>query len=337
MTTRHLHAVAFTLLIAAVVGAAACGASNRPKATPTGQGRLAVALVDAPVPQVSQVVVNVTKVTAHSVPAGWITITPPGVSEATPLEVDLLTLRAPAAPLDLGLANLPPGRVTQLRLYVTEHGNYVVPAGGTAQVPLVVPSGTRSGIKIKGPWEIVACSQTSIVVDFDAKRSIWFHPALRGSEWILRPVIHAKLAVTEPVGCDEGCSDANPCPEGQTCNEAGACEGSGPGPVGSPCQSDSDCLSSFCDELKRCGAGGASAPCQAGADCVSETCDEGTCTVPPDAFAAGASCFENWNCISNSCVASVCAPGGQGAACRADADCVEGMTCSAGACGAPAP
>jgi hypothetical protein len=337
MTTRRLQTVAFALLATAVVAAAACGAKTQPNATPTGQGRLAVALVDAPVPQVDQVVVNVTRVTAHHVTEGWITITPPGVSEATPLAVDLLTLRAPAAPLDLGLADLPPGRVTQVRLYVTQGGNYVVPTGGSTQVPLKVPSGTQSGIKVKGPWEIAACSQTSLVLDFDAKKSIWFHPAQQGTEWILRPVIHTRHAGTEPVGCDEGCSDAKPCPEGQLCNAERQCviDTPPPGSAGTPCSNGSQCLSGECGEDGTCVPGGAGTPCQLGADCVSGVCDEGTCTVPTGALPAGAFCSANSQCISNACVDFVCAPGGQGAACREATDCAEGTTCTAGSCVAP--
>lgn len=335
MTTRRLHAIALALLATVVLAAAACGASSRGKPTTAGQGRLVVSLVDAPVPQVSQVVVNMTRVTAHSEVAGWINVTPPSVSPATPLTVDLLALQSPALPVDLGLVDLPPGRISQLRLYVTQDGNYVVPAGGTATVPLKVPSGTQSGIKIHGPWELSACSQLAIVLDFDARRSIWYHPAQQGAEWILRPVIHTKGATSVPVGCEEGCSDQNPCPEGQVCGEDGQCASPGPGPVGAPCRDPIECLSGVCDETGRCGPGGAFMPCQADADCVSLVCDEGACTVPPDALPAGATCSIDPSCLSNSCVAGVCEPGGQGAACRADADCAPGMTCTLGSCGMP--
>lgn len=336
MTTRRFQLLALALLVAATASAVACGASSRPRATPTGQGRLLVSLVDLPV-QVSQVVVNITRVTAHHETQGWITITPPGMSEATPLAVDLLTLQSPAPPLDLGLANLPPGRVTQLRLYVTQGGNYVVLPDGTTRVPLVVPSGTQSGIKVKGPWEIVACNQLSLVIDFDARKSLWVHPAKHGTEWILRPVIRTVRQASEPVGCDEGCSDAKPCPAGQTCNADHQCvtETPGPGPFGTPCQDPSECLTHVCAENHRCGPGGAFVPCLSGADCVSGVCDEGTCTVPPDAFPAGASCFVDADCLSNSCVDSTCALGSAGSACGVDEDCAEGLSCKLGICSLP--
>lgn len=329
MTARHLHVAALALLTLT----AACDAAKG-KAT-AGQGRLAVSLVDAPVPEVSQVLVNVTRVTAHSETAGWVTLTPPGMSEATPLEIDLLTLQAPAAPLALGLADLPPGRVTQIRLQVTETGNAVVLAGGTARVPLVVPSGPKTGIKIHGPWQVVACTQTSIVLDFDAKKSIWFHPARQGSIWILRPVIHVRRATTEPVGCSTGCSDEDPCPAGQACRDDGTCSSEGPAPFHAPCTSGAQCLSGLCDETDHCAEGGAHAPCGAPDDCVSGGCDEGTCTVPPDAFPGGASCFVGPDCISNACVNGACALGGQGAACRVPGDCAAGFQCTSLTCDAP--
>jgi hypothetical protein len=336
MNVRHPRAVAIAIVGAAVV-AAACTASSTKGRPPPGQGRLAVALVDAPTPQVSRIVVNVTGVTAHSVTAGWITVSPPSVSTATPLQVDLLTLQAPATALALGLVDLPPGTITQLRLFVTQAGNYVVPIPGTLQVPLKVPSGTQTGIKIHGPWEITACSQTSVTLDFDGKRSIWYHPADLGSEWILRPVIHTKHASSVPVGCGTACSAEAPCPEGETC-VAGLCVGRPPpGPVGADCSLPDDCLSGVCQENGQCGPGGANAPCGQGADCVSGTCDEGSCTATPTATPAGGPCVEDADCITNSCFEGLCEPGVQGSTCGADADCQEGMTCVAASCAAPPP
>lgn len=335
MNTRHVHAAAIALLAAAAIAAAACGASGRGQPTTRGQGRLVVSLVDAPAPQASQVVVNITRVTAHSEAAGWVDVTPPTVSAATPYTVDLLALQAPALPVDLGLVNLPPGRITQLRLYVTRDGNYVVLPGSAARVPLKVPSGAQSGIKIRGPWTLDACAQLAIVLDFDAKKSIWYHPAQQGDEWILRPVIRTRGATSVPVGCQEGCGEANPCPAGQVCADDGTCQGGGPGNTGDPCGVDADCLSADCREDRTCGPGGAYAPCQADEDCVSGTCDEGACTVPEGAAGAGQPCGANPHCLSNACVFGVCERGGQGAACLADADCAEGMTCQLGSCGMP--
>ena len=56
------------LLSAGAIALAACGASS------SGNGTLAVALVDAPSPDVKGIVVTVDSVTAHSDQAGWVTV-----------------------------------------------------------------------------------------------------------------------------------------------------------------------------------------------------------------------------------------------------------------------
>jgi hypothetical protein len=81
--------------------------------------------------------------------------------------VDVLKLQAYAEPL--GLVNLPAGKVIQIRLFTAPDGNYVVPTGSTAQEPLVVPSGTETGIKIVGPWDVPACTRLTVTLDFDGR------------------------------------------------------------------------------------------------------------------------------------------------------------------------
>ncbi len=206
-----------SLVTAGVISlVAACNGSS-------GPGQLAVQLVDAPNPVVDQIVVNVTKVTAHSTAAGWVTVGP----VTTPLTVDLLKLQSFAEPL--GLVNLPAGTVTQIRLLVSRDGDYVVPAGSTAHAPLVVPSGYESGIKILGPWEVPACTKVTVTLDFDGKGSLEYHQA--DGTWILRPVIRPKKADATAISCSSGggstCSATVACPEGQVC-AAGTCQ---PGPL----------------------------------------------------------------------------------------------------------
>jgi hypothetical protein len=328
-------------------------------AAPSGMGQLAIDLVDAPNPQVDQIWVNVTEVTAHSTSAGWVTVS------TTPVKVDLLELQSSA--VALGLVTLPPGTITQVRLVVTEDGNYVVTGG--QQVPLKVPSGSESGIKVKGPWEIAACAQTALTLDFDGKKSIWTHPTGQGDEWILRPVIRVRKVDSVPVGCMDGggeaggsdggvptaCSESAPCPEGKAC-VAGVCQGG----AGSPCVVGGECLSTVCDPTQRCGIGGPGTACAAPADCVSATCTAGVCAPggpgtpcttgndcaagtcaldgtcgPGAAGGTGHPCQANTECLSNACTAGVCAPGGQGSPCTMDPDCQEGLTCIAGACEPP--
>jgi hypothetical protein len=294
-------------------------------ATGSSPGQLAVSLVDAPNPAVSEIWVHVTKVMAHSSASGWRLVS------ATPLDVDLLKLQSYAAPL--GITSMPAGTVTQIRLVVAPDGNHVVTAAG--DVPLKVPSGSESGIKIKGPWEITSCSKTTVTLDFDGNKSIWYHPTGQGDEWILRPVIRTRGTEHADVSCDPGPSDAGTdggepggvttcLSETRTCSTAGA---------GQPCQSGVECLSGTCD-TNACTKSPAGGPCRQNADCASGACGgDGSCSSG-NATGAGSACESATECLSGACVASVCGAGAQNTACNVAADCQSGV-CTDHACGEP--
>lgn len=315
-----------TLVAALVVASSACaptdpGASFGDGALRPSQGRLVVDLVDAPSTAVKEIWVTIDKVVAHSVSAGWVTVM------NDPLTVDLLTLKASAQAL--GLARLPPGAVTQLRLYTAEAGpQYVVLPDGT-EVALKTPSGTQSGIKIHGPWEISACHNTEVTLDFDGHKSLWVHPNGHQDLWTLRPVIHVKRSQLTPAPCEE-LSDA-----GEPELDGGIEEGGGgfPGPSlpGSPCDADAQCLSGACD-VGVCAPGGPGTPCGDAGDCASGQClSEGLC-APGTAGGAGGTCAASTQCLSNACDEGTCGPGGQGSLCEGEVDCAEGFSCGDGFC-----
>jgi hypothetical protein len=278
------------VLLAAALGMA-------PACNKSGQGQLAVQLTDAPAP-VDEIWVNVTSVRAHDTTSGWTTVS------STPVTVDLLKLQNYA--MQLGIVTLAAGKVTQIRLVVAPTGNHVV-VGGVEQ-PLEVPSGIESGIKIHGPWEIDSCQQTTVTLDFDGHKSIWYHPTGQGDSWILRPVIRTKRVEQTPGSCEGG-------------------GGEGSGGAGASCTGSAGCLSGVCTGSV-CQPGGAGAPCHVNADCTSSQCDTevGTCS-PGSALPAGQPCTVGSECLSNSCVANACAPGVQGAPCNANTDCQAGLTC----------
>jgi hypothetical protein len=166
-------------------------------------GQMSIRLVDAPADDVTEIVVSVTRVTAHVVGGGgWVDLS------TTPATVDLLKLQGGTFAL-LGVTTIPAGKVTQLRLYTDENGpNYVTTPDGV-QHPLKVPSGPQSGIKIKGGFELAACATGSLTLDFDGKKSIFTHPTGAGDDWILRPVIRLKSVATTG-SCDGGGGDGTP-------------------------------------------------------------------------------------------------------------------------------
>jgi hypothetical protein len=173
----------------------------------SGAGRLELRLVDAPADDVKEIVVTITRVEAHVAGGGWQVL---AEENAT---VDLLRLQGGTF-AQLGVVNFPGGKVTQLRLYVKEDGpNYVTTPDGV-QHPLTVPSGTESGIKIKGGFDWNACDVGNVTIDFDGKKSIFVHPkgAGAGDEWLLRPVVRLKSVSVTGDGCkpDAGAPDTNP-------------------------------------------------------------------------------------------------------------------------------
>lgn len=296
----------FALCSAAALGAAvvACGGAS-------GPGQLAIALVDAPNPGVEHIYVNITGVRAHSAQSGWTDI---AMNAPAPLEVDLLALQASV--LDLGLAKLPAGTVTQIRLLVAKDANNRVVVSGV-ESPLKVPSGYESGIKIKGPWQIASCEKATVTIDFDGLQSLT-HPTGSNTEWILRPVIRVKKAESAPVACEP----SEPTPPATT-TPAGA---------GASCTLAAECLSGACNPDAKCAVGGPGTPCGRADDCASKVCTDGACGSG-SAKPADGSCAVAADCLSNACdtEAGKCLPGDQGASCTSSADCYSGI-CGANGC-----
>jgi hypothetical protein len=313
--------LAFPLIASGL--ALACGASNtqnQQTTSPptTGHGQLALSLVDAPATQAKEIWVKVTEVNVHHSASGWVSVPltfpqpPPAPQE---LLVDLLTLQFPNDALGLGQVDLLPGIVTQIRLVVAPDGNKVVLPDGREET-LKVPSGAQSGIKIHGPWEITECNRTTLTIDFDAQKSIWYHPTSHGDPgdlWILRPVIRMKSEVVEEVGCE-----TPPLPP-----EPVACD-----PVAPACDADEVCLpstdpslpGSFCAQPP-----GPESACSVGVECISGTCDATTSNC--DASVPGQPCYADTDCQSNSCdlESHTCEQGIVGVPCADPDDCQSGL------------
>lgn len=168
----------------------------------TRSGNVELRLVDAPNPDVSSVVVTIDHVDANIEGTGWTTIA------STPATVDLLALQGGAF-ASLSKGGLPAGHIEQLRLYLsaTTPGHVVTSDG---QFDLKVPSGTESGIKIVGGFDVGPCQTGQVTIDFDAAASVSYRAGGAGSAgggWTLRPVVRLK-SVSIGGECPEADADA---------------------------------------------------------------------------------------------------------------------------------
>jgi hypothetical protein len=116
------------------------------------------------------------------------------VSLPAPRQIDLMHLSGGL--LDaLGAAPLPAGRYTEVRLMLASGptANAVQPSGGTL-MPLVVPGGAESGLKLLGKFEIPSRRSGDIVPD---ESSVCASLVQSGSSGVyqLRPQIEARIAV----------------------------------------------------------------------------------------------------------------------------------------------
>jgi len=149
-----------------------------------------------------QINVSVAAVAAHAAGGKWVT-----VSES-PALVDLLRLQDHAK--ELGFANLPEGRITQIRLYVADDGASNTLDKDGVTYPLTIPSGLQTGVKLKGPFELGACEYGQAVAILDLEKSILVHERGGHEDLILRPTIHktdyeaVPADICDPVGENPG-------------------------------------------------------------------------------------------------------------------------------------
>ncbi len=176
-----------TGVVRVAMRAQSSGGSSNGKGNGQGQGR------GGPVDGLDQINFEVAEVRVHQA-GGWRTISD------QPVEVDLLRLGDHAE--ELGVDELEPGEIDQIRLVIAEGSSpFVVDADG-AEHPLKIPSGEQSGLKLKGRWEVRACQQTEITVSLDHRRSI--HVIQRGKDdlHILRPVVRIEAQEAQESPCE---------------------------------------------------------------------------------------------------------------------------------------
>ena len=116
---------------------------------------------------------------------GWETLT--GLD--LPDQIELLSL-ANGARVQLGIADLEPGHYNQMRLILSEEigANYVTDGDGI-DIPLKVPSGGKTGVKLGNGFDIAGDYTDIVLLDFDVNKSVHVHQAGKSGKWVLRPTV----------------------------------------------------------------------------------------------------------------------------------------------------
>ena len=180
-----------TLLLCLLFGfsLAACGGGGSSDSG-QGTGTLSTSLTDASTDQYEAVYVTIARVEVHPEGDGsWKTVAEPNKT------YNLLEL-VNGVRADLGIADLPSGHYTQMRLIIGEtannmHGmthpsaNYIINMANEVH-EMKVPSGTNTGLKIVNGFDINVDETTELILDFDAMRSVVM---TGGGKYLLKPTV----------------------------------------------------------------------------------------------------------------------------------------------------
>lgn len=158
-------------------------------------GRLDLAITDAPVDDATSVIVRFTGVELRR---------EDGEDEVFPFDpprdIDLLALSGGDSELLLSGERLPSGRYERIRLRVassptTEASRIVLASGGS--FPLYVPDSAKSGLDLNQDFDVSGDGRSAYTIDFDLRRSV-HNPASGGIAYELRPVL--RLVEDEQAG-----------------------------------------------------------------------------------------------------------------------------------------
>ena len=151
-------------------------------------GMLRVEGFDSPPPvDVDSIWLHVLRVEAHSSADGWVTLSEPDTV------FDFLELTNGVTAVLADTTVVPAGDYQQMRLVLSDSNNIFIDG---AWHPLIVPSGTQSGVKINLNFTVEPDELVEIMIDFDAGHSINWTP----NDYKLKPVFHAfKKTLSEAI------------------------------------------------------------------------------------------------------------------------------------------
>ncbi len=162
---------------------AACGGGG---GSGPGTGSLSVGVTDAPVDDASAVVVQFDGVAIKRAGDNEQVI-----NFSAPKTIDLLALQGGNAAALLQGTTVTAGDYEWMRLLVNATGNdlasYLRKTDGT-QVPLRVPSGSQTGLKLVSGFTVPNGGTATFTIDFDLRKSIT-QPQAAGSPYLLKPAL----------------------------------------------------------------------------------------------------------------------------------------------------
>jgi len=182
------------LLVLSVLGACSNSSSSGSSSSSgggtslDGDASLTIGVTDSPIDEASRVIIEFNGVTLKGVGDGSPSIV---IEFNQPKVIDLLSLQGSNSQLLLDAAPVPSGDYQWIRLQVTADGIYTPPAagdfdghgvgsylerdngsGGTEKIPLKVPSGSQSGLKLVGNFTASDKGETAFTIDFDLRQMI---------------------------------------------------------------------------------------------------------------------------------------------------------------------
>jgi hypothetical protein len=174
------------IVVVALVAAGLVGCGGGGEAAQPAMGRLTLGVTDAPVDDATAVVVKFTAIELKPESGDAFTI------ELNPAQsIDLLALAGGSSRALFEDRSVPAGNYTWVRLLIETQANnpssYIDLEGG-ARYPLVVPSGSESGLKLNRGFTVAAGSASNFTIDFDLRKSVIAPPG-QSPNYLLKPVL----------------------------------------------------------------------------------------------------------------------------------------------------
>ncbi len=199
MLQQLLSKLAIIPLFALLIAFTGCGTGSD-----SGSGTMTVEMADAPIDSADAVNVHILRVEVNNSddPNGWTVLSEPDQT------YDLLELTNGATTV-IGSSELEAGTYPQIRLVLSQSGHSVEVDGNVHD--MFVPSGAQTGVKLNINATIEPDIEYTILLDFDASRSVVDAGQNSQVPYLLKPVISAKeKAITGNIEGTVDPADAEP-------------------------------------------------------------------------------------------------------------------------------